>query len=145
MLALQEMRGRRLDPLDDVAVFHPNGSEGEDDNALMWRPSVFELLDAYALLLSDAGWRTVRGGRAPRRVAPVVLLRHLADGSRHAFASVHLPPSLEVSGGINTEAKRRLAVSAESLQRLRHHADGLRLLGFHVHQQYVAPRLRVRL
>ena len=46
---------------------------------------------------------------------------------------MHLPPSLEASGGINTEAKRRLAVSAESLQRLRHHADGLRLLGFHVH------------
>ena len=129
VLALQEMRGRRLEPLVGVGCYHPNGSEGEDDNALMWSTSRFELLDAYALLLSDAGWRTVRGGTAPRRVAPVVLLRDVRDGGRHAFASVHLPPSLETPDGINREARTRLAVSGGSLRRLRNHVDGLCLLG----------------
>lgn len=133
VLALQEMRGRRLEPLDGVGCYHPNGSEGEDDNALMWATSRFELLDAYALLLSEAGWRTVRGGMAPRRVAPVVLLRDVQDGGRHAFASVHLPPSLETADGINHEARTRLAVSGGSLRRLRNHVDGLCLLGFAVH------------
>jgi hypothetical protein len=133
VLALQEMHGRRLEPLDGVGCYHPNGSEGEDDNALMWSTRRFELLDAYALLLSDAGWRTVRGGMAPRRVAPVVLLREVSDGSRHAFASIHLPPSLETPDGINREARTRLAVAGGSLRRLRNHADGLCLLGFEVH------------
>lgn len=133
VLALQEMRGRRLEPFDGVGCYHPNGSEGEDDNALMWSTRRFELLDAYALLLSDAGWRTVRGGMAPRRVAPVVLLRDVADDRRHAFASVHLPPSLETPDGINREARTRLAVAGGSLRRLRNHVDGLCLLGFEVH------------
>lgn len=133
VLALQENRGRRLEPPAGVGCFHPNGSEGEDDNALMWSSRRFEPLDAYALLLSEAGWRTVRGGLAPRRVAPVVLLRDLGDGARHAFASVHLPPSLETPDGINREARTRLAVARGSLRRLRNHVDGLCLLGFAVH------------
>jgi hypothetical protein len=133
VLALQEMRGRRLEPPDGVGCYHPNGSEGEDDNALMWSTGRFELLDAYALLLSEAGWRTVRGGMAPRRVAPVVLLRDRHDDRRHAFASVHMPPSLETPDGINREARTRLAVSGGSLRRLRNHVDGLCLLGFTVH------------
>lgn len=133
LLALQEMRGRRLEPLAGVDAYHPDGSEGEDDNALLWSTARFELLDAYPLRLSESGWRTVRGGQAPRRVAPFVLLRDLGDGGRHAFASVHLPPSLETPEGINHEARNRLAVAAESLRSIGNHADLLRGLGFAVH------------
>lgn len=133
VLALQEMHGRHLDPPEGVAAFHPGGSEGEDDNALMWAEGRLELLDAYPVRLSASGWRTVRGGMAPRRVAPVALLRDVTDGSRHAFASVHLPPSLEADGEVNLEATRRLAVAAEALQSIGNHADTLRRMGFHVH------------
>lgn len=133
VLALQEMRGRRLERLPGVDVYHPDESEGEDDNALMWSTTRFELLDAYPLRLSESGWRTVRGWRAPRRVAPWVLLRDVTDDRRHAFASVHLPPSLETPEGINREAHKRLAVAAESLRSIGNHADLLRSLGFAVH------------
>jgi hypothetical protein len=133
LLALQEMRGRRLACVPGVEAYHPDGSEGEDDNALMWSTARFELLDAYPLRLSESGWRTVRGGQAPRRVAPFVLLRDLEGSERHAFASVHLPPSLETPEGINLEARNRLAVAAESLRSIGNHADLLHRLGFAVH------------
>lgn len=133
LLALQEMRGRKLECPAGVEGYQPDGSEGEDDNSLMWSTARFELLDAYPLRLSESGWRTVRGGLAPRRVAPFVLLRDLADGERHAFASVHLPPSLETAEGVNLEARTRLAVAAESLRSIGNHADLLHRLGFAVH------------
>jgi hypothetical protein len=122
VLALQEVSGVRLPPAEGVGTFHQAGSEGEDDNALMWSTARLELLDAYPLRLSESGWRTRLGGRASRRVAPVALLRDLVDGSRHAFASVHLSTSPGAEG-----------VCAESLQSLGNHADTLRRLGFRVH------------
>jgi hypothetical protein len=122
VLALQGVRALRLEPSDAVGAFHPAGSEGEHDNAVMWSTGRLELLDAYPLRLSEAGWWDGQGERACRRVAPVVLLRDLVDGSRHAVASVHLSASLEAD-----------AVCAESLQSLGNHADTLQRLGFRVH------------
>lgn len=133
VLAVQEMRGRTLGSLEGVESYHPAGAEGEDDNALLWAAARFEVLDAYPLRLSQTGWRTVRGGRTPPRVAPVVLLRDVSDRRLHAFASVHLPPSLESPDGINHAAPNRLAVSKEALRNLAHHAEDLVLLDFHVH------------
>ncbi|MGZ5417254.1 MAG: hypothetical protein ACXWDI_08760 [Nocardioides sp.] len=122
VLALQEVHDLRLEPPDGVGAFHPDSSEGEDDNALMWSTARLELLDAYPLRLSEAGWRIGEGGRANRRVSPIVLFRDLVDGSRHAVASVHLSASLEAD-----------SVCAEALQSLGNHADALRRLGFRVH------------
>ena len=122
VLALQEVHDLRLRHPDGVGTFHPDGSEGEDDNALMWSTARLELLDAYPLRLSESGWRNGQGGWASRRVAPVALLRDLVDGSRHAVASVHLSASLEAGG-----------ICAESLQSLGNHADTLQRLGFRVH------------
>lgn len=133
MLALQEMRGRRLTGPAGLVVFQPGQSEGEDDNTLMWPAARWEVLDAYALRLSEAGWRSVRGHLVPRRVAPVALVRDPVTGARHAFASVHLPPSLEGTEGPNTEAPVRLSVAAESLRSIGNHAHHLRGAGFQVH------------
>ena len=122
VLALQEVHGLRLEPPAGVGAFHPDGSEGENDNALMWSQGRLELLDAYPLRLSESGWLTREGGRASRRVAPVALLRDLFDDSRHAVVSVHLSASLEAN-----------RIYAESLQSLGNHADTLQRLGFRVH------------
>ena len=64
VLALQQVHGRRLEHLDGVGTFHPDGSEGEDDNALMWSSARLDLMDAYPLRLSESGWRNGRGARA---------------------------------------------------------------------------------
>jgi hypothetical protein len=127
------MHSRRPTSPPGITLFQPDQSEGEDDNALMWPTDRWSVLDAYALRLSEGGWQTVRGGRAPRRVAPFVLAQDPGTGARHAFASVHLPPSIETPAGPNSDAPTRVAVAAEALQSIGNHAHFLHRSGFAVH------------
>ena len=131
VLALQGLRGRIALP-DGVAGYQPEGTDGEPDNAVLWAASRFERIDAYAVRLSERGWRSPDGSHEPRRVTPCVLLRDLVDGTTHAFGSVRMPAGLDQPSERDPDEARR-SVAAEALHGIGNHADRLRRSGVVVH------------